>query len=208
MLSVSMIWTPEWTLRRFNGKQWQIINLTSTLVAVTICAVYNLYYTAQQMPIDIFLSVSWTSLGYLSTISLATDTLERKVDRHLLQIAIIVTTMLGIGCLWGDNSLPAYLLLIVLSYMSFVFIPWGESDARTLSLMIATLYPVYGLAGINIMLSFTFIGAIIYAFIYTIKLRSIKKIFTTKVSMPLVPFLLLSGLVVCMTFSYFSTVVT
>lgn len=162
------------------------------VISLAVSAVVNLIFFAKNGLFDFnFFNLSTVSLiavvTFVMLVSFYTDPKYRKVDRFMLRAAIAVAVIFGIAQLIvvKDEVLWVSYVAGVLIFSSLVFIPnLGASDVRALALIFAAGVPAFGL----IFTYYALIGSVVLWLGYGI-FKVIKEK-TTKVSIPMVPYVL------------------
>lgn len=188
---------PTWVKdNNFLAPYWNIINIGAIASALTMGSIgwfiYNQYGTYVSGIAFLFTSM----LGFCVFQTFFTDFWNRVADRRILRIITFVSACFGTYFIWdifGTNLLFIYAILFLFATI-VIFIPViGSSDGRALQISVLTTIPLVGLLGLQwgiilfLALMFVFgVGNAIY--------RKDFKALIKKVSMPLVPIILLAFL--------------
>lgn len=143
--------------------------------------------TATTILLSLLVSSSLASTIFIGIVSSYTDFKFRKVDRNLIRFAILILFWLGIayGLVSGDTVIVAMVIISMAISGALLFIPsLGASDVRAFAVMLiasfATLSPNHAVWVAAIGMG----AGVAYGMFMAVKSRS------TKVSIPLVPFLM------------------
>lgn len=191
----------EWFNESKSSKKWRSINLLSFIISVVFGTLTQ--FTMQDFfPTDfkIISGVFSTLLTYISVQSLFTDFYDRRVDRKGLRIACLISLFLGFYLIVQNDPIYIFLyvfyLILAISTLFFIspstkepFI--GQSDSRAIILVVLSAFPVLGISYFNMAAFGVVLLVLLYGVFLSFKLKDFNIFFKNKVSMPMVPFILI-----------------
>lgn len=193
LLLLSLLKIPQWVKDSVLESSWKRINL----IAYTSSVVISLANFFIQLRYDVF-TASMTGL-YLSILifvfgqTVMTDFNLRHADRWVLRLSMVISFAIG---LWyfsvvGDLLMTGIYLVLALLSAILIFVPGlGASDGRAIVLIVCSCLPVLGLQGFQYGFLALLGTIIVYGIYLALKHKSLRMIFSNKVSLPMVPILL------------------
>jgi len=201
----SIFFKPKWMKDKSLAPSWTKINVAAITVGLLSGCFGWFMYKEFGTYISGIAFLNSSLLGFSVFQTFFTDFWYRLADRRILNISTLISLLFGIYMTWdifGKEMLMIYGILFFLATI-VLFIPSiGSSDGRALQLVVSATVPLVGLMGFQwgIVMFLILICAFgIGNAIYKKDLKSLVK----KVSMPLVPIILLAFLIVILFYNLF-----
>jgi hypothetical protein len=197
--AVSFFKKPGWTSKSDGiDRNWRRIALYSAVAGVLF--ILGDLALAAATDTHNFTSVFVGVTAFLVFQSFITDIHLRYVDRWVMNLANVVALAMGAYLMMTYRPESEFVVYIIFSVVTsaLLFLPvFGASDARAFQLMVFSLYPLYGVAGIQFALAGMILAIVIYYIAQAIHKGewAFKELFT-KLSFPLVPLILAPVLLV------------
>lgn len=169
-----------------------VLSLLASFVPIALLVVVKL---AAFTP---FFAINTAAVTFIAVFSLLTDPKLRLVDRHILRVGMVLTLLTTSAYIlllsFGDlASLVSYGIILLIICIVLIFPIMGASDARAIFITYTSMIGFMSGFGITA----TWILAMLVAIGYALKKNNgnLKKAFLTKISLPLVPILLVPNAV-------------
>jgi len=196
------VWVPEGPLAPF----WSKLNYFSFGLSALVSALVVIFYKDYAFTFKGLVALTVAPYAYIFLQTLFTDFKQRLADRRILNISIVFSAILGIIFLNHYNypDLVNFVLFFIFTAILFFIPSIGESDTRALALTLSVAYPIIGLTGIKLALILFFPLLISYFIYLAIKNKNFKAAFAARVSIPMVPFIILPALLLVVSYPFMS----
>ena len=174
--------------------------IVSALVGVTVLG-SMLLIASDRVDATMFAAPTvGTVLLFVLIQSFATDGSKRLVDRKMLRVALLLVALVQAG-VWvlapASVDVPIYLLVSLITAITFFIPALGRSDARALLISVVGTFPLVNIGGLESAL--VILGAVSIAVAVTLSVRMYGKRFLSSMataSLPMVPMITGSFLLV------------
>lgn len=189
----SIKFPPEWVKDSIVEPKWVKLNLFGLVSASLMMIIVGFIYSGFIPQYSFMAVLSIGVLFYTLVQTAVTDFTFRLADRRLLRLANLISASAGIWFLasYTNKIMLLTYVLLFLFFSMMLFIPkLGQSDARALQLVVLSAMPVIGLQSFQIGFLVAAITIILYGITKSLKENGNLSGLFTKLSLPLVPFII------------------
>lgn len=204
LVMLSLLSPPVWLSDSPLKPHWRAINLTSWGMSWLLSTLVGLA-VLHESPMYVFVCILGT--GLMTTVlgqTIFTDFIHRKADRRILRLATVLAFVAGLVFLQlhtNQITLTVYLLWFACATVAIFLPDIGTSDGRAIQLVVAAGFPILGFSGFRWGLIFLIVLLLLWGIGLAVRKRSIKKLFTEKISQPLVPIIIAPFLLAVLLFN-------
>lgn len=201
----SIFFKPKWMEDKSLAPSWTKINIAAITVGLLAGCFGWFMYKEFGTYISGIAFLNSSLLGFSVFQTFFTDFWYRLADRRILNASTLISLLFGVYMTWdifGKEMLMIYGILFFLATIVLYIPSIGSSDGRALQLSVSATVPLVGLMGFQWGIVMFLILICAFGVGNAIHKKDLKSL-VKKVSMPLVPIILLAFLTVILFYNLF-----